>query len=140
MGYLDIDALKKALPATAKVESLPTCGVIYKEAKVDKELTYMMFWKVDTKQKLQVEIKVGDTIDLDKEKVTFEAKKDCASLHQEFKVRIKATVPADGPTTDATTKTGDAAAVKAAADKAAADKKATADKAAADKAKADAEK
>ena len=47
MGYLDIDSLKKALPATATVESLPKCGVIFKEG-VDQKPTYMMFWKVDT--------------------------------------------------------------------------------------------
>ena len=59
-----------------------------------------MFWKVDALNKLQVEVKVGDSIDLSKEKVTFESKKDCSSMHQEFKVRIKATVPVTGPVND----------------------------------------
>lgn len=47
-GYVDLNAIEDAIPTSVTIDSLPACGVLYRDTVGQHEEEFAIFWSFDT--------------------------------------------------------------------------------------------
>jgi len=62
-GYVDLDLIGEAVPTSITIESLPGCGVLWRQTVTDDEEEFAIFWSYDAVSGFVVQAASGETID-----------------------------------------------------------------------------
>lgn len=99
-GYVDLDRIDEAVPTSITINSLPSCGSLWRQTASEDEEQFAIFWTYDEAAGFVVEAAVGETIDFSVTQLYYEEDADCETLAEQFSYTVMGQMPVDGPETE----------------------------------------
>jgi len=76
--------INEAIPTSITIESLPSCGALWRQTVSADEEQFAIFWSYDAVSGFVVQAAVGETIDFAVTQLFYEGNDDCADMEEQF--------------------------------------------------------
>lgn len=95
---MNLDDLDDAVTTSITINSLPSCGSLWRLAQTEQEESFAVFWSYDEASGFVVQAAEGDEIDFSVTSLYYEDDANCGDLALQFSYTVMGQMPVDGPT------------------------------------------
>lgn len=97
-GYVDLENIGLAVASSITIDSLPSCGTLYRYAESEGEEDLAIFWEYNAVTGFVVQVEENEVIDFSYTSLFYEDA-DCGDISDNFMYSVLGMMPVDGPST-----------------------------------------
>lgn len=97
-GYVNLEDIGLAVASSITIDSLPSCGTLYRYAESEAEEDLAIFWEYNQITGFVVQVEEAEVIDFSYTSLFYEDA-DCGDISSEFMYSVLGMMPVDGAST-----------------------------------------